>query len=164
MWIQENFLVFSYQTESDVRKNIFLCCRIPEVTHLSWHLWLKNKFWQDSLVVQGHLFKTGGFRKIQTTNSEVLILRRRWDNLRIFLIKAPPPLLYTFLPSGQMIQIISVSFVSFSLKLFSPATSRTKKGIPGAKYRERNFVISDIYLVWWTIKAPTQFKKVVKKQ
>ena len=35
-------------------------------------------------------------------------------------------LLCTFLPSGQMIQIISVSFVSFSLERFS-GTSRTKK-------------------------------------
>ena len=119
---------------------------------------------------QGHLFKTAGFKKIETTK-EVWILRQstHWDNLRIFLIKTPPPLyLFTFRSDDpDNLTVICFFFsetpLAGDINLIQGQRKEFQEQNISREIFNLRFILLTCIRVWWTKKAPTQFREVVKK-
>ena len=163
MWIQEKVFVFLYYTNSNVRmlhepdprKSFFFCAAVFLKKHIPTAT--SEKKTHAFIAGQGHLFKTGGFKKIETTK-EVWILRQstHWDNLRIFLIKTPPPLyLFTFRSDDP--DNLSVICFFFSETLLAGDIKDKERNSKSKIYREK-FLISDLYF-WRALESDEQKKR-----
>ena len=136
------------------------------------HLWSKKKLWHDSIVGQGHLFKMADSERFRQQTHKFWILRQ-WDNLRIFLIKTPPPLpSYIFTFRSDDPDNLSVICFFFSETLFT-GDIKDKERNSKSKIEKEKFLVSHLYLlwgaldliyrVWWTKITLTPFREVLKK-